>query len=128
MSAGGQMPLDLGHRPAMGMADFLVAESNQQAVDWLDRWPAWSASALAIHGPPGCGKTHLTRVWAARLRMSRRRARNSSSSQPTPTPKMNRPPDNTSSEAIILALTSGSRYGTMITLVPSLTVLVTAAA
>ncbi len=66
MNTGGQMPLDLGHRPAMGMADFLVAESNQQAVDWLDQWPAWSASALAIHGPPGCGKTHLTRVWAAR--------------------------------------------------------------
>ena len=66
MSSEGQLPLDLGHRPAMGMADFLVAESNQQAVDWLDRWPAWPGSALAIHGPAGCGKTHLTRVWAAR--------------------------------------------------------------
>ncbi len=66
MNSEGQLPLDLGHRPAMGMADFLVAESNQQAVDWLDRWPGWSSPALAIHGPAGCGKTHLTRVWAAR--------------------------------------------------------------
>ena len=66
MTAGGQLPLDLGNRPAMGMADFLVAESNQQAIDWLDRWPAWTTSALSIHGPAGCGKTHLTRVWAAR--------------------------------------------------------------
>ena len=66
MSSEDQLPLDLGHRPAMGMADFLVAESNQQAVGWLDRWPAWPASAIAIHGPAGCGKTHLTRVWAAR--------------------------------------------------------------
>ena len=61
-----QLTLDLGHRPAMGMADFLVAESNQAAVTWLDRWPGWPGSALAIHGPGGCGKTHLTRVWAAR--------------------------------------------------------------
>lgn len=63
-----QLTLDLGHRPAMGMADFLVAESNQEAVAWLDRWPGWPGSALAIHGPGGCGKTHLTRVWAARSR------------------------------------------------------------
>ncbi len=61
-----QLTFDLGHRPAMGMADFLLAESNQEAVAWLDRWPGWPGSALAIHGPGGCGKTHLTRVWAAR--------------------------------------------------------------
>lgn len=66
MTASGQLTLDLGHRPAMDMADFLVAESNQAAVDWLDRWPGWPGSALAIHGPGGCGKSHLTRVWAAR--------------------------------------------------------------
>ncbi len=66
MSSKEQLPLDLGHRPAMGMADFLVAESNKRAVDWLDRWPAWPTAALSIHGSAGCGKTHLTRVWAAR--------------------------------------------------------------
>ena len=66
MNAPGQLTLDLGHRPAMDMADFLVAESNQAAVEWLDRWPDWPGPALAIHGPGGCGKSHLTRVWAAR--------------------------------------------------------------
>lgn len=68
MSAPAQLPLDLGHRAAMGADDFLVAPSNAEAVAWLDRWPAWPAPALTIHGPAGCGKTHLGQVWRARSR------------------------------------------------------------
>lgn len=66
MSLGAQLPLDLGHRPAMGCEDFLVATSNADAVAWLDRWPAWPAPALTVYGPDGCGKTHLGHVWRAR--------------------------------------------------------------
>jgi chromosomal replication initiation ATPase DnaA len=61
-----QLILDLGHRPALGEADFLVAPCNQAAIQWLDRWPAWPAPALTVYGPAGCGKTHLARVFAAR--------------------------------------------------------------
>lgn len=61
-----QLILDLGHRPALGEADFLVAPCNQAAIQWLDRWPSWPAPVLTIHGPAGCGKTHLARVFAAR--------------------------------------------------------------
>ncbi len=49
----------------MGRADFLVAPCNRDAVAWLDRWPDWPGPALVIHGPEGCGKTHLTHVWRA---------------------------------------------------------------
>ena len=60
-----QIPLDLPHRPAMGAADFLVAPCNRDAVALLDRWPSWPGPALVVHGPEGCGKTHLTHVWRA---------------------------------------------------------------
>lgn len=66
MTAPAQIPLDLGYRPAMGAADFLVAPCNRDAVAMLDLWPRWPGPALAIHGPAGCGKTHLTHVWRAR--------------------------------------------------------------
>jgi len=61
-----QLALALDHRPALGRSDFLVADCNEAAVAWLDRWPDWPASALAIHGPAGCGKSHLGAVWRVR--------------------------------------------------------------
>ena len=60
-----QLAFDLAQRPALGAEDFLVAESNAEAVSWLDRWPDWPGRALALHGPPGSGKSHLVHVWQA---------------------------------------------------------------
>jgi chromosomal replication initiation ATPase DnaA len=70
-----QLPLELGHRASYGGEDFLVAPCNQAAVAWLDRWPAWPGPGLALHGPPGCGKTHLAHVFQARVLAAGRRAR-----------------------------------------------------
>lgn len=61
-----QLPLDLGFRPALGRADFLIAPCNEAAVAWIDRWPGWPAPALTLWGPAGSGKTHLLEVWRAR--------------------------------------------------------------
>ncbi len=63
MKAERQLTFDLGHRPALEREDFLVAPSNQLAVEWVDRWPDWPAQAMAIYGPAGSGKTHLCQVW-----------------------------------------------------------------
>ncbi len=60
------MPLELGHRPALGRDDFLVGESNRAAVAWIDAWPNWPVRAIALHGPPQSGKSHLAEVWRAR--------------------------------------------------------------
>jgi len=64
---GRQLAFDFGHRPSLGGDDFLVAPCNADAVAWIDAWPSWPAPALVIHGPPGCGKTHLAGVWRARV-------------------------------------------------------------
>ncbi len=66
MNVKRQLALDLGHRPAFGRDDFLVAPGNAEAVAHIDRWPDWSGHALAIFGPPGCGKSHLAHVFALR--------------------------------------------------------------
>jgi len=63
MSHTAQLPLELPHRPALGREDFLVAPSNEVAVAWIDRWPDWPGCGLALHGPAGCGKSHLAEVW-----------------------------------------------------------------
>jgi DnaA regulatory inactivator Hda len=61
-----QIPLDLEYRPAMGREDFMVAPSNQDAVNWIDRWPEWPAPALILYGPVASGKSHLAAVWGNR--------------------------------------------------------------
>lgn len=58
-----QIPLDLGHRIALGREDFLVAPCNHDAVGWIDRWPEWPGPAFVLHGPAASGKTHLAAVW-----------------------------------------------------------------
>lgn len=61
-----QIPLDLPMLPAHGREDFMIGESNQSAVDWIDRWPNWPAPALVLNGPAASGKTHLAAVWQER--------------------------------------------------------------
>jgi chromosomal replication initiation ATPase DnaA len=34
------------------------------AVLWIDRYPNWGSHALLVHGPKGCGKTHLSHMFA----------------------------------------------------------------
>jgi len=61
-----QLAIPFEHRAALGEEDFLVSEGSREAVAWIDRWPDWPSHALAIHGPAGCGKSHLAQVWRRR--------------------------------------------------------------
>lgn len=61
-----QLALALPARPALGRAEFYVADANRLALAQVERWPAWPGGRLAVTGPAGSGKTHLAHVWAAR--------------------------------------------------------------
>ena len=58
-----QIPLDFQGRTALGREDFLIGPGNQDAVNWIDRWPEWPAPTLIISGPAASGKSHLAAVW-----------------------------------------------------------------
>ncbi len=66
-----QLVLNFEHRPALGGEDFLVAPCNQDAVAWIDCWPDWPSTAVVIHGPTGCGKSHLAQVFLAKAKAVR---------------------------------------------------------
>lgn len=63
LSKAEQLTLDLPHRPAYGREDFLIADSNEEAVKWVDVWPDWPSHCCLLYGEEGSGKTHLSYVW-----------------------------------------------------------------
>ncbi len=63
-----QLVLPLQTRSAQGRADFIVAPGNERAVAFIDSYPNWPAPAVALHGPPASGKSHLAAVWADRAK------------------------------------------------------------
>lgn len=61
-----QLSFDLPARAALGREDFFVSPANALAVAMIDHAETWPGGKLVLSGPPGSGKTHLARVWAAR--------------------------------------------------------------
>jgi len=59
------MTFDLPVKTAHGRDDFFISPANALAVKMLEGWPKWPDNKLALIGPVGSGKTHLTQVWAA---------------------------------------------------------------
>jgi chromosomal replication initiation ATPase DnaA len=58
-----QLVFDFPQRRAQDRSSFLISDANAAAIGWIDRWPVWPSPALVLYGPPGCGKTHLARLW-----------------------------------------------------------------
>lgn len=61
-----QLPLNLVSTPVYLEQNFIRSACNEEALDWIMRWPDWPSFALLLYGEPGCGKTHLGHIWAAR--------------------------------------------------------------
>lgn len=60
-----QMIFDLPVKTAHARDDFFISPTNALAVKMLEDWPKWPDNKLALVGPVGSGKTHLTQIWAA---------------------------------------------------------------
>ena len=63
-----QLRLKLRRPASFARADFILSETNRDALKALDDWPAWHGGCLTLIGPEGSGKTHLAREWAARAK------------------------------------------------------------
>ena len=60
-----QLALALDHAESYAREDFLSGRCNKDALALIESWPDWPASAIALIGPEGSGKTHLATIWAA---------------------------------------------------------------
>lgn len=59
-----QSALNLQLAPTYHVNDFVPSKSNEEAYQWVNQWPQWPTHALILHGPKGCGKTHLAHIWS----------------------------------------------------------------
>ena len=60
-----QIPLDLSPQPVHRFSNFLISESNAEALKNVQAWPDWISPILMLVGPQSCGKTHIGQAWAA---------------------------------------------------------------
>jgi chromosomal replication initiation ATPase DnaA len=61
-----QLSLPFSEQEHYAREAFIPASSNEAALAWLDRPQSWPAGRLALHGPQGCGKTHLLHLFTQR--------------------------------------------------------------
>ncbi len=64
MMVGKQLSFSLPYRKSFDRTDFFVSACNQEAVSWIDKYPAWPFHAVLICGEAGSGKTHLASVFS----------------------------------------------------------------
>lgn len=43
--------------------NFMVSGSNQEAFQWIEKWPDWPSHCLIIYGLKSSGKSHLCKIW-----------------------------------------------------------------
>jgi len=66
-----QIPIEFPVRVARAREDFMIGDSNADAVQWIDQWPNWPAPALFLCGPAASGKSHLAAVWQTKSKAAK---------------------------------------------------------
>jgi chromosomal replication initiation ATPase DnaA len=82
MNSRGQLVFPFRVAPALTPENFVQAPCNEQALQFIRRWPDWPARAAALYGPTGCGKTHLAAVWSRMANAQTIAARDLSAAEP----------------------------------------------
>ena len=57
-----QLILKFPTQRAYKKEDFYVSPSNQEAYDFINKWPKWIKRIVNIFGPSGSGKSHLASI------------------------------------------------------------------
>ncbi|WP_417519539.1 HdaA/DnaA family protein [Minwuia sp.] len=60
-----QLIIQFAQTTTYAQDQFLPADCNRRALARILDTSGWTDHALIIHGPPRCGKTHLSHIWAA---------------------------------------------------------------
>ena len=58
-----QQAIKFEFREAKNRENYIVGDSNINAIKWIDKYPHWKSSGLIIEGPKSSGKSHLVKVW-----------------------------------------------------------------
>ena len=58
-----QIPLSFPVTDSYRAEDFMPAPCNEEALQWINRFPDWPYPCVIIYGEKGCGKTHLLSLW-----------------------------------------------------------------
>ena len=63
-----QLTFDLYGEESFNRDDFIISNSNKDALAWIDSWPTWpeNVSGLNIFGAGSSGKTHLANIWKSK--------------------------------------------------------------
>ena len=63
-----QLTFDLGDDVSLNRDDFIVSNSNKDAIAWIDSWPNWPVNVLGLNifGAPSSGKSHLANIWRSK--------------------------------------------------------------
>ncbi|MCH9753810.1 MAG: hypothetical protein K0T99_02785 [Alphaproteobacteria bacterium] len=63
-----QYLLDFKNSITFNDEDYIVTNSNRNAVAWVDKWPRWGegiySNIVCVFGEESSGKTHLSQIWA----------------------------------------------------------------
>ena len=58
-----QLYFDIDDAPSFVEDNFIISSSNQNATDYIYKWPNWASNCVVLFGESGVGKSHLANIW-----------------------------------------------------------------